>query len=148
MRLTFKTLLTCLVVAFIAGCESKPEGRMTVYPTTGSVTVDGSSAEGVKIVLYGATPDLQGPGTVAPYAITDAEGKFSLTSYESNDGAPAGSFKVCAIWPEPTPPDADEEFFEPEDRLKGKYETPDSTPLQTTVEEGGSELPPFELSTK
>ncbi|WP_425400117.1 hypothetical protein [Aeoliella sp.] len=140
----------CFLLLFLlttCGCESQPEGRMKVYRTTGSVTVDGQPAEGVKIVLYGATPDLTGPGTVAPYAETDAEGEFSLTSYESGDGAPAGKFKVTAIWPEPAPPDADAEFFEPKDLLKDKYLTPDSTPLEATVEEGSTTLPPFELTT-
>lgn len=121
---------------------------MAVYSTTGSVTVDGNPVEGVKIVLYGSTPELRGPGSVAPYAETDAEGNFSLTSYEPGDGAPAGSFKVTAIWPEPAPPGADEEFFEPKDLLKGKYESPDSTPLEVTIEEASNELPPFELTKK
>lgn len=117
---------------------------MKVYPTSGVVKVGGQPVEGAKVILFGATPEVTGPGTVPPQGETDENGAFQLTSYEPNDGAPAGTFKVTIFWPEPTPDNAGE-MFRPKDRLKGKYSDPESSGLTAEVPEGGGELPSFEL---
>jgi hypothetical protein len=67
-----------------------------------------------------------------------------LRSYEPDDGAPAGEFKVTVVWPESPPPNASG-VFEVRDRLRGRYANPKTTELTATVEEGGGALPPFEL---
>ena len=141
----------CIVITLFAlatGCDDTPEGRLRVYSTSGSVTVDGQPAEGVKIVLIGNTPDIQGDGTAAPYGVTDADGKFVLTSFVRNDGSPAGEFKVTAFWASEIPEGVDEEMFEPTDRLGEKYVSADKTELTITVPEGGGELPTIALTTK
>lgn len=133
------------VVLVVSGCSETPDGRIPVYPTTGQITVNGQPAAGVRVVMYGATDDLKGQGTVAPYAETDESGKFSLTSYDRNDGAPAGKFTVTAFWPGEIPPDADQEMYEPKDQLKEKYIDPKKSGLEVTVPEGGGELPTIDL---
>lgn len=141
-------LVPCLPMALLlaTGCGGPDDGRMQVYPVSGQVLVDGQPAEGAEVVLYGATPELQGRGTVAPSAETDANGEFTLRSYDPGDGAPAGEFKVTIVWPAPPPQGADSEFYEPVDRLGGAYATPDATPLTVTIEKGSNSLPPFELN--
>lgn len=118
---------------------------MQVFPVSGKLTVDGRPAAGAEINLYGATRDLQGPGTVAPYATTDEQGEFQLRSYDPGDGAPAGEFVVTVFWPEAPPPDADEEMFQPRDRLQNKFLSPETSSLTVRIPEGGCELPPIEL---
>ena len=118
---------------------------MEVHPVTGKVTVNGQPAAGAEVVFYGATDDLTGKGTVAPYGIADENGAFELRSYEPGDGAPAGKFKVTIYWPEEIPPGVDEEMYEPQDRLNNRYSDPNTTELTVEVPEGGGELPPFEL---
>jgi hypothetical protein len=130
---------------FIAGCSKTEEGRIPVYPVSGKVTVNGQSAAGARVVFYGATPDLTGPGTPAPAGTTDENGEFRLRSYDPEDGAPAGEFKVTVDWPEPIPPNVDQEMYRPKDRLQGRYSNPDKSGLRITVPEGGGELPPIEL---
>ncbi len=134
-----------LAALVVAGCSKSDDGRLEVYPVTGKVTVGGRPAEGAEVVLYGATPELKGPGTIPPEGTTDENGAFSLTSYEPNDGAPAGKFHVTIFWPEPIPEGADQEMFQPKDRLKQKYLNPDASGLTAEVPVGGGELPPFEL---
>jgi hypothetical protein len=129
----------------VAGCARSDDGRMQVYPVTGKVTVGGQPAEGAELVFYGATPDLKGPGTIPPVGTTDANGEFALTSYEPDDGAPAGKFQVTVFWPEPIPEGADEEMFQPKDRLKEKYLDPETSQLSAEIPVGGAELAPFEL---
>jgi hypothetical protein len=118
---------------------------MQVYPASGQVTVNGQPAAGAQVAFYGATPELTGPGTPAPAATTDENGEYRLRSYDPEDGAPAGEFKVTVVWPEPIPPNVDQEMYRPKDRLKGRYSHPDKSGLKMTVPEGGGELPPIEL---
>ena len=128
-----------------AGCSQTDSDRLEVYPVKGKVTVSGRPAAGAQVVFYGATPDLKGPGTVAPYGTTDENGEYHLRSYEQADGAPAGKFHVTIIWPELIPAGADEEMFEPKDRFKSRYAKPETSGLTAEVPEGGGDIPPFEL---
>jgi len=126
------------------GCAEDKHG-IEVYPASGKVLVNGQPADGANVALFGISPELQGPGAPVPTGQTNAEGVFSLTSFESRDGAPAGEFKVTVIWPEPIPPNVDQEMYQPKDRLNGKYSNPQTSKLTATIEPGGGELPPFEL---
>ncbi len=142
----FAWLATVFVLA--AGCSSggDVEGRVKVYPVSGAVKVGGQPASGARVVFYGATPELTGPGTVSPAAIADENGVFQLQSYEPGDGAPAGSFNVTVFWPEEVPEGVDPEVQRPKDRLKDRYGNPEKSGLTAEVPEGGVELPPFELN--
>lgn len=135
------------IAVFAAGCSSDGdvEGRMKVYPVSGTVKVAGQPAAGARVVFYGATPELTGPGTVSPAAEADENGVFHLRSYESQDGAPAGKFNVTVSWAEEVPEGVDPEVHRPKDRLKNRYLDPEKSGLTAEVPEGGVELPPFEL---
>ena len=145
LRFTWTVFASSLSLLMLAGCASEDDGRMKVYPASGTVKVNGQPAEGAKVVLYGATPEMRGPGTIPPQGVTDANGVFRLTSYEPNDGSPAGKFNVTVRWPEPIPEGVDEEMYQPKDRLREKYADPETSGLTAEVPEGGGELPPFDL---
>jgi hypothetical protein len=138
---------TTALAAFVVtiGCSKNEAGRLQVYPASGKVTIKGQPVEGARVALFGSAPELTGPGTVVPVGTTDANGAFQLRSYEPEDGAPAGEFKVTVIWPEPIPPNVDQEMYKPKDRLGGRYSNPQKSGLTATVPEGCGELPPFEL---
>ena len=137
-----------LLLAFVSqvGCSPENDGRMPVYPVTGKVTVGGQPAAGAEVVFYGATPDLKGPGTVPPEGTTDANGVYQLSTFETDDGSPAGQFKVTIFWPEPIPPDVDQEMYQPKDRLKERFLNPETSGLTAKVPKGGGVLPTFELN--
>jgi hypothetical protein len=119
---------------------------MKVYPVSGRVMVNGAPAAGARVVLYGATPELTGPGTIPPEGITDENGVFQLRSYEPEDGAPAGKFNVTVRWLEPVPEGVDPLEYKQKDRLKDRYSNPETSGLTVEIPEGGGELPPFELN--
>lgn len=147
MRLSFVVKnLGLLTLVCVLGC-GKDDGRVKVYPVTGKVLVDGQPAEGVTVVFYPTAAELKGPGMPVPAGTTDGNGEFRLRSFDPNDGAPEGEYKVTVFWPAPLPPGVDpyDEMYEPQDRLQGRYSNPDTTPLTATVPEGGGELPPFDL---
>jgi hypothetical protein len=141
-------------VCFIAitslwGCG---DGRIATYPVVGSVLVDGRPAEGALVILVPTTTAEAGGDRERPFGMTDAEGKFSLTTFDPGDGAPAGEYKVLVQWPAPNnSPEAarggGRAALGP-DRLKGKYFKLDTTTLAATVEEQSNELPPFGLTSR
>jgi hypothetical protein len=126
-----------LVALLAAGCG---DGRPKLYPVSGQVFVAGKPADGAVVVLHavgGGIPDVPRPvATVGP------DGSFQLTTYDANDGAPAGTYKVTVMWfPKKKSP------MEPDgpDRLKGRYASPEKTPLEVTVQPGPTTLEPFKL---
>ena len=139
--------LSALAAALVcaAGCDSTPAGRLPVYEARGSLTIDGAPAEGALLTFFGQDDNLKGRGVPVPMATVEPDGTFQVRSYGNNDGAPAGNFKVTVVWPEPTPEDADPEFYEAPDRLQGKYSNPRNTPLTATIEKGSNVLEPFEI---
>jgi hypothetical protein len=142
--------LPVLVLITVAvGCG---DGRVATAPLSGRVMVDGKPAAGAVVVFH---PDL---GTVAagaeklrPMGRTDDAGDFVVGTWESSDGAPAGTWKATIEWylAEGAAADADPESSETEvDRLGGAYADPDTSPLRVEIPPGGAALPPFELQSK
>ncbi len=134
--------LSCLLFGCF-GC-GPDDGRVEVFPVHGQVLVNGRPAEGARIVFYPTAEPVPGQKVPTPSATTDANGEYQLDSYEAEDGAPAGDFKVTVVWPEPPPPNASG-IFDLKDQLSGRYSNSDTTPLSATVEDGGGEIAPFEL---
>jgi hypothetical protein len=137
-------------VACFVACFGCGDGRIATYPVTGAVTVDGQPAEGVLIVFC----PTEGPEefqSERPFGNTGSGGKFELTTFNPQDGAPAGQYKVMAQWrtkPQQASPEQDPDRQPAAmDRLGYKYINPETSGLTATVDEGPTELPPFELKT-
>lgn len=142
----FAVFVGALALAALIGCSQSDDGRVDVYPVTGKITVNGAPAAGAKVVFYGATPELKGPNVAPPAGATNENGEFQLRTYDPDDGSPAGNFNVTVFWPEPIPPGADTEMFQPQDRLKKRYLDPATSGLTVEVPVGGGSLPPIELN--
>ena len=80
-----KALLLVLGVVCV-GCG--PGDRPDVYPVGGKILHDGKPVEGATVNIYA-----EGSPRVAS-DVTDAEGKFELTTFDSGDGAIAGEHVV------------------------------------------------------
>jgi hypothetical protein len=131
-------LLTPLVCALLSGCG---DGKPAVYPVTGQVLVKGKPADGAYVVFH---PKCGGDDkSPRPYATTDSSGNFKLTTYESEDGAPAGGYRVSIVW-RPQPKSQLE--AEGTDRLHGKYANAASAGLEAEVLKEPTTLKPFQLS--
>jgi hypothetical protein len=140
------TMLSMLLAGLLTGCGSSrnPEWADTV-PVSGSVTYNGSPVEGASVTFR---PDSsQDRGAVG---VTDASGQFRLMTYEPNDGAIPGSFRVTiektvlegAI-------ETDDSLAPPaktRDLLPVRYKNVDTSGLSAEVEEGEEKEFPFELS--
>jgi hypothetical protein len=124
----------------IVCCSScgKHDSRVPVFPVRGQVLVGDKPATNAFVVFHPA--DAQGPQAMRPYGHAGADGSFKLTTYEADDGAPAGEYVVTVVWL------AKGGGEDPPDLLKGRYRNPDASPLKVTVQEGPTELTPFKLT--
>lgn len=128
-------IATAAIIA-LSGCSSKKvEGRKEVHPAHGKLLIDNQPAPGAMLVLHpvGGAYDAERPrATVAP------DGSFALTTYEGQDGAPAGEYIVTAPWytsanknaPGPWP-----------NILPAKYARPESSDLRVQITAGSNDLP-------
>jgi hypothetical protein len=124
----------------LCGCARST--RKPVFPVRGKVFLDGKPAAGATVFFYPAEAD---PEALAPYGVTDASGSFSLTTYLTFDGAPAGDYVVTVRCPGAPQRPGDEQG---PDRLRGRYADPKTSALRATVERRPTEVPPFELTSK
>ncbi len=85
------TVLASGLALVISGCGSQVDpNRPTVVKVSGTVTYKGQPVEGAT-VLFAPTVE---PGFAAT-SITDRDGNYSLRTFNPNDGAVPGDYKVA-----------------------------------------------------
>src|SRR5207244_8113837 len=84
-RLWVLGLCLCLV-----SCSNKKYGDHPPYPTSGQVLVNGQPAKEAMVVFHHQGE--WGERSIVPQGWTDEEGRFVLSTYDMNDGAPAGDY--------------------------------------------------------
>jgi hypothetical protein len=116
-------LVVLALALFAASCGS---GGPKAYPVKGVLKVNGKPAEGATVSFHRKEPFEK---TIVPTGKTDKDGKFSLTTYKVDDGAPVGEYYVSITWP------ASRKGWRPgPDRLDGKFSDPKRSPITRTVE--------------
>ena len=149
---TWCSPLACACVAALAlGCG---DSKVNLFPVSGQVLFQGKPAEKALIVLHDSRPAAELRGIPIPRATTDKDGRFKLSSYSTDafDGAPAGNYVVTIVFPDAAASSAQGEDVDPEsvdespDILRGKYASPDTSPLKAEIKEGENNLPVFDVS--
>lgn len=151
-----KYLLTILLVNLtwmalaIIGCSNRlPVPK--VVPVRLQVLAGSKPAVGAIVTLV---PEDTADATALrrPKGIVASDGYVTLTTVETGDGAPPGFYKVTVEWPVGAERFSQQQLQEaaysgdtPQDRWKGKYADPTTTPFDLTIESDGSGLPPIVL---
>lgn len=141
MNPTRRVLLTAtaLLALGVASC-GKDDGRKPTFPVTGKVLLpNGKPAEHATVVFHPVGDS--DPAAVRPRGKVGADGNFALTTYDGNDGAPAGEYRVT-VELYLASARADEG---PSNRLNPKYAKPESSGLSATVAAGPTVLKTIEL---
>jgi hypothetical protein len=129
MKLLPASVFFFLAGLFLTGCSSGelPGGpRFETSPVTGTIHIDGVPAELVEVECHPA-PD--STGIKYPIStMTDKDGVFTLTTYESSDGLPEGTYTLSFKWLEPG--------LVPRDKLKGAFSDPKRSQHKITVVKG------------
>jgi|WetSurMetagenome_2_1015567.scaffolds.fasta_scaffold125630_2 hypothetical protein len=131
-----------IVLFFVAivGCGSKDPSRLAVFPVKGQIAFRGKSPAGALVVLHPKTPVAS--HSLRPVGHVREDGTFSVTSYESDDGAPAGEYAVTVQWQSPVKK-ANGDFSLSPNVLPKQYSRPDTSPVLVHVAEGDNALPPI-----
>ena len=81
-----------------------------------------------------------------PAGRTDAEGRFLLSTFKKDDGAPAGKYKVLVVWPKTLGRSDGSGEGEEGDRFEGRYSTLEVSPIEVEIKPEKNDLPPFVLN--
>jgi len=132
-------LLLCLLLTSCGKSRFKP-----LYPVKGRVLVNGEPTADVTVQFHSL--DDPGDQLVSPTAATDEDGWFTVSTYNANDGMPAGSYDVTMIWlmtdkrgrPKMGP-------LNKVNKLPMSYSKPETSGFKVQINKGENTLPPFEL---
>src|SRR5262245_23967340 len=123
----------------ISGCSNK----LRTYPVSGELFIDGKPAEDAFVYFHpeSGLPD----GAPRPFAQVDKDGHFTISTYVSNDGAPAGEYIVTFEWRERS--GLLKQNFDGPDRLKGQFYDRDKSTFHAKIEKRPNVLPRYDLQT-
>lgn len=138
-------------LALLAGCSSAASDKWTkdrpkTFPAEGVVTYQGKGVEGASVTF--ASKERTG---TAAYSITDAEGKFVLSTFGENDGAAAGDYTVTITkkhvdtTPNPKDPNGPPLKSVEKSLIPAKYASSGTSKLTATVKDGAENKFSFEL---
>jgi hypothetical protein len=142
----FRITAVLAAIAF-AGCGEPPKDvpQVALHPLTGIINVNGKPAGGAIVSLHASgMPEL---GVVTPHGITDENGKFSLTTYQPEDGAPEGKYQVTVSWADLLTKSSSDAEYGPE-KLPPRYQNPAMSGLELEVKPGISEAIVMELKSR
>lgn len=140
MRMNFRTCRSyaTLVIAgwltALLGCHPGSD-RPPVYPASGTILINGEPPIGALLSLHPSGEPPDGLANARPYAKVSDDGKFRLSTFEPDDGAPAGHYYVTLFWP----PDPDSDAPQG-DRLQGRLSNSRDSELRITIDVGDNDL--------
>jgi hypothetical protein len=82
--------LMVLAAPVACGCSAKPyqDHRPKTVPVNGVVRYNGKPLDGARVTFTNSAAG------ISAYALTDAQGKFTLTTFEPGDGAAPGHYQI------------------------------------------------------
>ena len=129
----FATLLVAGLALLPTACRDD-KGHKPTFAVAGKVTLDGKPAEHATVVFHPV--GVSGPEAVKPRGTVKTDGTFALTTYDGDDGAPAGAYLVTVeLWLAGVRSDDP-----PSNRLNVKFARPETSGLTATVLAGPTAL--------
>lgn len=113
-----------------------PVKRKPTHPVEGTLQVDGAAAAGATVTFYALNPDTEKYNPVCD-GLTDAAGRFKMTTYGRFDGCPAGEYVVTVV-------KTGKGYYDGEipekSQFPQKYAAPATSGIKVTVKEGANDL--------
>jgi hypothetical protein len=133
-------VLALLPLVALAGCSG---GRLKTYPVTGQILYNGQPLKGVDVAFHPVDP--KNDTGYPPHATTDADGKFTLTTFLKNDGAPAGEFRVAVAFAVEAVEEGSDQSKKLTAQVPVKYHKAETSGLTVTVKAEPNVLDPIQL---
>ena len=90
-----------LSLILLQGCSSQRDPmKFPTFKVVGQVNYEGKPAENVQVYLFPLAAPTMPDIPSNPRATTSKDGKFEISTYAENDGAPAGKYQILMIWPD------------------------------------------------
>lgn len=121
-----------LVACAVLGCGAAST-RKAVYPVTGKVLFQSNPVKGGSLTFH-PQEEVENPRATRSLTTVEADGTYTMTTYTTRDGVPAGEYVVTLYWPGKVPPGSPIGEVGP-DLLQGKYSNPKTSPLRASVKE-------------
>ena len=128
-----------LALLFLTGCA--PAGPVC-YPVRGQVFFDGKPVAEALVVLHPASGNVE--GNQKPMAQTDEQGRFALTTYAPDDGAPSGEYTITVTL-RAQQMIGEELVRSGANLLPPRYAEAKTSGLRSEVLEGTNDMPPIRL---
>jgi hypothetical protein len=122
-----------------AGCGKQDASRVPVHPATGALSFRGQPASGAFVSLH--PKDSATVGAPSPRATVGPDGKFALSTYDSQDGAPEGNYVVTVQWYKPVRQNGD--LVGGPNVLPQKYASIRTSDLVIKIAAGENQLQPI-----
>jgi hypothetical protein len=127
--------MALLACAACSGSDHKP-----LFPAEGKVLFQARPATGALVYLYAMNSEEK--TALRPHARVGEDGSYRLSTYEPEDGVPAGTYLVAVFWTKPSKLGGDE----CDNLLPPKYWNPATSGIPpVTITEGTNELPTIVL---
>ena len=142
LRVSRRLVFVLIALVMKVGCSQKVEPpQEALTQVTGQLLIDGQGIEGVSLKLIPTRVDMR--QMREPGAITEKDGRFTMSYKGVHDGVPPGEYLLLAFWLE-----------QPEgggmmhDRLQGKYMNLDEPIRKISVAEQAIDLGKIEIEMK
>ncbi len=151
-RSRFSYSVVCLAIGLTAGCGGSDEWtgkRPKVYKAGGVVTLGGAPLEEATVIYHSSSHDLSAQG------VTDKQGRFTLMTFDPQDGAVEGKHKVSVTkrtyekkktkYDSPTESSV---ALIPKELLPIRYALPTTTTIEVEVSASGDNDAKIEVKSK
>lgn len=91
-----RSLLALLAFGLLLESGCGRSDRPSLLPAAGTVKLNGEPLAGA-VVAFEPIVDAKASFRRPANAVTDAQGRFSLSTYEKDDGIPAGKYRVAIV---------------------------------------------------
>lgn len=142
MNLFYRPVMVFFVFLLLAGCGAPK--RTPTFPVKGKVLVNGKPA--ADLFVYFHPSSKKDDQSFIPYAQTNEEGDFQLSTFKNGDGIPAGDYLVTFEWREKSGTFKNQ--FQGPDKLKERFNKPESSTFKVTITNESTILETFDLKTR
>jgi hypothetical protein len=141
-RCARRRLMLGLALLALAGSSCSKLSRRVCHPVEGKVFFQGQPAAGALVFFHPTGAHDPKDEYFEPAGVVEADGRFRLMTYETEEGAPAGEYTVTVTWRQ-SGVKGDEELL---DAWPQRYESAVTSGLRARVQDSPTQLEPFQLT--
>jgi len=124
-------LIVLLLLLTTTLCACGENEKVPTYPVHGQVTFKGVPVTRGSVIFSSLDPH-----STTALGTLDKEGRYSLTTLESEEGAPAGEYVVAVLSVEPPASNSEISTTPPKPLVPAKYLSLETSPLRESIRKG------------